>query len=160
MNTQLKDVIHFYLGAKTKGVDGGMIYTLSGIDRKGNAMFYDGFGNEIWLSPGWKLLLRRLESMTEEENKELLIKRFYGNEDILLQTVDTFKFYPDEAKRRIKRGRGVAFTLLKGSKHVMTGTLIYNQLSPAQFQYLLSRGFDLFSLIESGQAIDATTLNK
>lgn len=32
--------------------------------------------------------------------------------------------------------------------------------SPKQFLYLLSRGFDLFGLIESKQAIDKTTLSQ
>jgi len=31
-------------------------------------------------------------------------------------------------------------------------------LSPNQFMYLLARGYDLFGLIESGLAIDKTTL--
>lgn len=32
-------------------------------------------------------------------------------------------------------------------------------LDPAQFHYLLSRGFDLFGLIAAGLALDATTIN-
>lgn len=33
-----------------------------------------------------------------------------------------------------------------------------NELNPEQFRYLLSRGFDLFGLIEDGLAIDKTTM--
>jgi len=35
-----------------------------------------------------------------------------------------------------------------------------NELNPFHFHYLLSRGFDLFNLIDNGQAIDSQTLTQ
>lgn len=43
-------------------------------------------------------------------------------------------------------------------KEIDIKNIIQNRLMPSQFVYLLNQGFDLFGLIESGLAIDRTTL--
>lgn len=109
--TSFKDIQHLYLGCKCKCEKGTMIYTLSSIDRKGMALFSDSFGNEMWLSPDkWKPLLRKLDSMTEEERGE-----FYS---------------------------------LNNTHHNK------EQCEARNTFYLLSKHFDLFNLIESGEALD------
>lgn len=68
----LKDFIQYYLGCSVKGNEGTMIYTLSGIDRKGHCLFYDGQGNEMWLSDNsWKLLLTPLDKMRPQDTAEI-----------------------------------------------------------------------------------------
>src|SRR5687767_2715456 len=68
---KIEDYLHLYLGCEVRSLEGGtMTYQLSGIDSKGNALFYDGHGNEMWLSK-WKVALRPLSSMTEAEFLEI-----------------------------------------------------------------------------------------
>lgn len=138
---KLQDVLHFYLGAKVKAQDGEMIYTLSGIDRKGNALFYDGFGNEMWLSPGWKLMLRKLDSMTEQE---------------AIECAKLSEWEPDFVNPVVKRTKYNDLVVEWADGHEkqnVTGDLFW---CPEQVVYLCAKGFDIFNLIPMGQAIDAT----
>lgn len=77
-----------------------------------------------------KPILRPLSDMTEEEKMEYKAK-FNG--------MDSTNILPE-----IRAGRLINFHL--------------NSKSPYEVIYLLSKGFDLFGLIESGLAIDKTTL--
>lgn len=125
---ELKEVIHFYLGAK---VEYEFTSRTSNKEIR-NGKMYGMWDNFIRISTHWgsteapissvKPILRKLDSMTEEEYEE------YKNIGI------------EESKENWK----YQYTIESSRKMV----------------YLLSRHFDLFNLIESGQAIDATTLTQ
>lgn len=66
---KLSDYLHLYLGCEAKSSEGTMTYKLSSIDVKGRCMFYDGHGNDMWLGNDFKLILRPLSDMTEEERE-------------------------------------------------------------------------------------------
>ncbi len=140
MKKELKDYLHLYLGCDCQTPDGigkliGRVATsfdiatirfddwkklkpISGANRKDF-----GKSNNYEIAD-IKPILRRLDSMTEDEEKALY--KAAGNPEYAWQ------------KRRIKQ-------CLPGR--------------PEGWRHLLSKGFDLFGLIEEGLAIDAATLN-
>lgn len=102
-----------------------------------------------------KLLLRPLSDMTEEEKVEFIHLKFrsiMGNIDRTFVT----KIHPTESPNIISFSfyKSVGCGAEAGSR-----TYYINQSDPEQFQYLLSRGFDLFGLIEAGLAIDKTKMS-
>ena len=156
---ELKDYLHLYLGCEIdisgqreildSVAKSGQIETLF----RGHLRNYRDLSDED-IAP----ILRPLSDMTEEEMEELF---FIG--DALIKEVTpnaVIKFYPNEVKRNIKRGTGVAYTVLKSEngEHFMSGTLSLTKFDTMQFSYLLSKHFDVFCLIEAGLAIDKTTL--
>lgn len=76
-----------------------------------------------------ELSLRRLSDMTEEEYEHIAI------------AADEYHFSNKEEEIHV------------GKQYVKAGRYF-----PDQFQWFLSRGFDLFNLIDSGLAIDRSTL--
>lgn len=124
MEKNIKDYLHLYLGCDVKSLSGGtMIYTLTGVGRK-QAMFNDGYGNEMWLAENdYKIILRPLSDMNKDEEHEY------------------------EATKKV----------IKASPVHQIGVVVNTHEST---RYLLSKHFDLFGLIESGLAIDKTTLKK
>jgi hypothetical protein len=105
-NIELKDVLHYYLGCDIELMhDSGSIEKLEA----GN---YNHFRDAlVYLTDlGSKLILRKLDSMADEDIKPM-----------------PFKQYPDFENKKF---------------------------TPDQFLYLLSKGFDLFNLIENNLAID------
>lgn len=109
---QLKDCIHFYLGAKAKRFpEGAIVYiTLWQLEQ------FDL--QHCQLMP----ILRRLESMTGEE-------------------CDKYNRISDSL-----------FSLAEGVNQVRQAS--------AAISYLINLGFDLFGLIESGEALDAETIKQ
>lgn len=83
-----------------------------------------------------KPILRRLEDMTEEDMKDLI-----NIEEIRKRP---FKYICLE-------GTGITWKTEGTEWEIITWL---DELSPLQFTFLLSRSYDLFSLIDSGQAID------
>jgi hypothetical protein len=107
-NIKFKDIQHLYLGCQLK----------------------DQYGNTYKFTPQriienalrWsKPILRKLDSMTEEEKEEVQFSDFMFN---------LVKSKPNQA------------------------------MFAWQFTFLLSKHFDLFNLIKSGEAIDAETLKE
>jgi len=153
--TQLKEVIHFYLRCPvwiTRNIEGNPV-----IEQLTPHMLYDDY-DELCEPSGerMRLMLRPLSSMTEEEMKHIwkLIHRrdFVGNNII---------WFDKESSSSAKR-----WVLSSGCERLgieMTGN-IWADSDLHHFKYnphfatayLLSRGFDLFGLIESNQAIDTT----
>lgn len=86
-----------------------------------------------------KPILRRLESMTEEEMAEL----FWLDNKSFKEMEGVFKLHIDNSRPRF----GIRVMLEKDGKHFMTGTLSMSRFNPEQFQYLLSKHFDIFNLI-------------
>lgn len=160
MNTLFKDIAHLYTGCKVlcvypAGTDGSenwaeskQVDTLTSVSfeeccflLKDNPDYYfEGDDNEFDLKP----ILRPLSSMTEKETTEIvLLNRMVKN------TLTSVLF---DCKFTIKY-------LTPNGFNPQGGEIDLRQNNPQTFAYLLSVHFDLFGLIESGQAIDATTLN-
>lgn len=157
MEKKIEDYLHLYLGCKvyikgeiTKGMfDDGqevdIIGTLSSVS--GNYWGIDTEHGSIGTDKAiFKLLLRPLTDITEEEMfaffliycpKEQLV------EDNSRESMWVGYFGKTEAKERVK---------IKLLKNIIS-------LTPIETVYLVSKGFDLFGLIESGLAIDLATLN-
>lgn len=112
-----------------------------------------------------QLQLRRLEDMADEEATELATicyHAIYGNGELTIQqTFDSDHGYHFGAHFRDDHSDRVGFTVdvEKGVELSVNGI----KLNVNQFvatHYLLKQGFDLYGLIESGQAIDQKTLNE
>lgn len=146
MKTELKDVVHFYLGCEC--VDGAG--SVGKIDTCG----FDGYIRTTPLNKhikvkaflsGVKPILRPLSDMTEEEGRQYAT--YYGIDGYLSVTITEENGY---VKISIGNSGHMASLFPLGQ---------YGQ-KPETLVYLLSKGFDLFGLIESGQAIDKTILTK
>lgn len=117
--TQLKDVIHFYIGCNLL-IDGEHGHKLIGVVCDQCHLIHYRYNQYGTCSVSVvKPILRPLSSMVTQEDREA--GRIYRN------VIRKRDFYVDEAHA-------------------------------AKIAYLLSKHFDLFGLIESGQAIDATNL--
>ncbi len=142
---KFSEVAHLYLGCEVRNelvkINGTLIEV-----RKDRELEYI------------KPILRPLSDITEDEMKELLIKWYHPSEDMFVRLSDTIKFYPNEKKRAVKVGEGVAYSMFKDGIHKATGTLSFTRLNPVQTLYLLKQGFDLFGLIDNGEALDWTKL--
>lgn len=161
----IRDYLKFYIGAKVVSSEGAMTYTLCGIYHKHDGtilpLFRDEVSNEIDLQGDWKLCLRRLESMTEEEARELFYEVYHFTDNnfglmgfnynisgmfLTFQSKD-FNDHPQ------------SHTMIKGWKE--NGELVFNSsYSMNDVLWFLKKGFDLFGLIDSGLAIDQATLTQ
>lgn len=128
MNLQLKDVLHFYLGCKI---------------RIKNPVT-DGFSN-------WKdMSLRDVELVTIHGQEAQVMLR----EMISISEKEAFelaKIYDPNVTDAHFEGE-TAIEYVKGGRYVNSIWSISSQPSKAFF-YLLSKKFDLFNLISTGQAI-------
>lgn len=147
----LKDVLHFYLGCEVENMpylpnDGKkVIGKLVGINHKYGTALIQNYSidgepwGDIFKYPivGSKPLLRPLSDMTKPEATELIKLSEFGlpiKEIITITALGVYFSYGSfEMDRKL--------------------TMSFDELHPAQFQWLLKNSFDLFSLIESGQAI-------
>lgn len=144
---KIEDYLHLYLGCEClwedkEGDTGGRTeldhYSLSG--------FYEG---DIKIKP----LLRPLSDMTEEEARYIF--KYYFEKDYTEDwTGDTGSAYFNP--KRITPTKYHALRIIDGADYETGDFMKVIGLVP----YLLSKHFDLFGLIESGLAIDKTTLNK
>lgn len=150
---KLKDYLHYYLYGNIYEVGvttcqligiGDCYYTIK--TKQGTLLTLSDRANI-------KLVLRRLEDMTEEEGIEVTRLVVHSDEFI---NVNTY---------RNKFGDIITtWGLLAPMERANDAEYKYNATaerswSAAQFHYLLSKGFDLFGLIDAGFAIDAKTLN-
>lgn len=141
--TQLKDVLHLYIGCESK-VTGGEFYD----DGLGKIVVIDHEEHLITVSDRTIYdrtkycveadisditpILRPLSDMTEDEVNYVYL--FIHNQKLTYKWQNAIMHLSDGI-----RNGGIGFT-------------------PELTIYLLSRSFDLFGLIESGQAIDKTKL--
>lgn len=148
---QLKDVIHYYLGQKF--LFDNHEWRIYRIDKQVTGKRYSANGgwryvtcniNEI------KLILRSLECLTDEEIKELI------GWDNLNQK------YLDVSFEKCVNGIIVYYTIDAsddcGTTFPMNHKITFHTFFPKEWQYLLSKGFDLFQLINNKLAIDLKTL--
>ena len=94
-----------------------------------------------------KPILNHLRDMTEAQVLECIK---CGWPVVAGKPIKEFACIPDHSEF------GSAFTykiVFDGSPHYMAGTMSFRSLDSNQFVWLISRGFDVFGLIESGQAI-------
>lgn len=113
---------------------------------------------EIYQPNEVKLILRPLSDMTEEEFTEVVMIHWGISRDIIEQKISRIE-RTKEVKQNTKFGTSIPYVAFdKEGKHYMTATFSDKSCTPEQFQYLLSKHFDLFRLIESKLAIDKTTL--
>lgn len=148
---QLEDVIQYYIGRECYVNDITPGYISSVDEFGGTHIKLHGVPKAMYVQvQDVKPILRRLEDMGEFEATELA----------RLQTDP--KRHADVDVLFIEKER---IHYMDGSKWTGDGVeeffdlyIYFNQLSPAQSHYLLKQGFDLFLLIDSGQAIDAKTI--
>lgn len=130
---QLIEVIHFYLGCKMwdSGADIGYeICTLMGVDNSlGFLTVSDEHGNCGIKVADIKPIIYPLSAMTKDHVKSL----------------GDLAITPEQITAAFRVSKNTAEQAVARSQALCT-------------QYLLSQKFDLFGLIESGQAIDCTTL--
>ena len=134
---KLEEVIHLYLGCEVQVR--GDIEKLIGVESDGAVITFSGrYGRRIWGAKEVKPLLRQLSDITEEE-KEFIVRCITYNHVKFSSTESALGCWDNEEYgKKIQHMRFYADEL----------------------QYLLSKGFDLFSLIETGQAIDKNTLKE
>lgn len=155
---EIKDYLHLYLGCECEfyirlGDDGTYgICELVTVDVRVLHNVLAGLAK-------CTLKLRPLSDISEEDFKECALLYWgYQNRDIIYNQIGEVKQIV-ELKMASKYGTAKPYVVFdKQGKEIMRGTLSENELNPMQFQFLLSKGYDLFELIESGLAIDATKL--
>ncbi len=128
MKTTLKEVLHFYLGSQFQfeATKDDSQYELTA-DRLA-IISEDNDFNKI------KLILRPLPSMTKLEAIEFIKSRGYKE-----------CFHVKVLKNGIEFHTGITTTFLQ-----------FKINFPVTLLFLIKQGFDVFDLIESGQAIDKT----
>lgn len=131
MKTELKDVIHLYLGCVVEIIADGQRGQLLSVDMENHLqVVWGGDTLESWqfrnieTPEEIKLLLRPLDSMMEEDLQQI---GYQDGHDVKDFTVEDW-------------------------------SLTY--YSPQQFLYLLKNSFDLFGGIQQGWAIDLTKIQK
>lgn len=142
---KIEDYLHLYLGCDgfltNDDGEGG----IKGVPCK---LTYSILSGNYYGPQHFTPALRPLSSMTEEEAIELIL----AAEGAKAEFVEWHS--GSEAKKE-------RFGFMWKSDHYRKGQLHntwYEQFEPEGTRYLLSKGFDLFGLIEAGLAIDATTI--
>lgn len=144
---RLEDVIHFYIGCDVQHNIGDdyLMGKLIGIipcdfDPSKTVCVVDHKRpkpSEYYL-PGTKLILRPLSDMTKDEAKEFYIMEGWGeNLSNIIVMDDKIEFNKNNHTQAIAR---------------------FTRLRPKMFAWLISKHFDIFELIASGCAIDATKI--
>lgn len=134
MEKKLSDYLHLYIGGPMWHISpaGNHETKLS------HWLYKDLIDGHLASFAYYKLMLRPLSSMTEEEMKEIVLMN-YNVENTLLSV--------------IQYSRGIEF---KTSGFTGGGEIDFYKTNPITFLHLLSKHFDLFGLIEAGIAIDKT----
>lgn len=149
---ELKDVLHFYIGCElySEGTK-SPIGTLYGLTNHGKNIHIKVSGVDYYpQNVGYKPILRPLSDMTEEEAIEL----------VKLSEWSQYGTHPLIREYRTFRNSFGQIVVSWGESHREKNVPVDKTVfRPQEFLYLLKQGFDLFSLIESGQAINKTKLN-
>jgi len=156
----IRDVMHLYIGSKHQWQDEDGVWSemqLLSADRCAYILMQ-------WIEV--RLVLRRIESMTEEEAIAI--------GEIVIGTYDSVKFRVEKnftsggrftywKVHKEHRGYGQSLTISDNGEIDVydnhddgTHTIYTNQHFVTM--YLLSRGFDLYRLIDSGFAVDLTDM--
>lgn len=157
MTKTLKDFAPYYVGCDLLRPDGKTILQIYGVQ---DSLFIHRENNELTYSgmTGSKLILRPISSMTDEEKKDIysiIFKRpFPSTGDIIFM-----KASRKSAERWILM-TGVDRVGIEHDGDVWADCDLNNyKFNPHEVtRYLLSKGFDIFGLIESGLAVDKTKI--
>lgn len=155
---QLKDYLHLYLGCEISHDTGKCVGSLTSVSFHNAEIFCDYFkrdkGHKVFEGKEWgshvilierlKPHLRKLSSMTEEE--AIIYGEIYG-----------IKGAKEIEVKPLEDG-GVHISFKAGDSAASLFPLSNYGNKPETFRYLLSRHFDIFQLIESGLAIDSSTI--
>ncbi len=128
MKKELKDYLHFYLGCE-------FVYNSNPQKRYILDITELSIVQNSW---NIKPILRSLSDMTEEESKDFQIIAQLEKEDL-----SCIEYKPNLFSNELELGTAHLTNVFQWANGV---------------QYLLSKHFDLFNLIESDLAIDAKTL--
>ena len=112
-----------------------------------DGVYWRAYGSQFSAWADHKPILRHRDDMTEAQVLECIK---CGWPVVAGKPIKEFACIPDHSEF------GSAFTykiVFDGSPHYMAGTMSFRSLDSNQFVWLISRGFDVFGLIESGQAI-------
>lgn len=181
MEKKIIDYAHLYIGCTVQSYWGTTSEKVTLVGVAEGILIYDFWRDETEVAHSWdatlesehpdKLLLRPLSSMTEEEIKEVLFiimdspvhldkdSRFTKAEfDNCIDSIEPddnaivvhFSLRCIELKLYISEHSGLIRLYDEDDKEQ------YFEFNPMLFKCLLSKGFDLFGLIEAGLAIDST----
>jgi len=159
----IKDYLHYYLGQQVlinNGIYENKIDSITHINLHG-----DVAENEYeWLAKDCQLILRKLEDMTEEEGGEVFQLERNRNPE---KGGHEFDLWKEKYGFRITRFDLTEQHLLLGNRgelywvvDVPKPNIQPANNTPLIFHYLLHRGFDLWNLIDSGQAVDVKTIKQ
>lgn len=167
MSKQIKDYLHLYLGCECK-TEEGKVGWFSGFDvcerDYSITMITVRFPGQ---SEEWtvlndneecdriKLILRPLSDITNEDYKAIGGHGFGGSstKELWLDQFEQFEERPafgQGKKNEVDKPQMVKNKVREGLQ------LKHYTFSPEAFRYLLSKGFDLFGLIDAGLALDKT----
>lgn len=139
---EIKDVIHFYIGQD-------LFYTIEGHEPNRMKLTGDQLACFYTLADdpevNYKLILRKLSDMTEDEMKEF--KK-------LIPHIDFVRFERGDKWVYIEHEMDDKHT----TRPVCTTTALIGGMPMSVMPYLLKQGFDLFGLIDAGLAIDSKSL--
>ncbi len=145
---QLKSVLHFYIGQYA--MHGDKRVHICGLNVNSDKI-QNILNEEYILISEIKPILRPLSSMTEEEIKELF------------QYEKISKVYQDISINRKMGGDKLVgleidYTVMTDDGEMPQSWMLwFHSLNAHDFIWLLSKGFDLFNLIPSHQALEKTT---
>lgn len=143
MKKELKDYLHLYLGCEVRTIDyyGKEWKQQLLTPQLYSELFHTGhFSYQVeFIKP----ILRPLSDMTEEEKVKVYLWEYANN----------------ESGELVKNDSDRDFFVVK-NEHGMRCYVNLHHFSAETTRKLLKAGFDLFGLIESGLAIDKTTLIK
>lgn len=144
---ELKDVIHYYVGCRIFRISASGAYSdeyIMDIDELYRI-------NKETYPYSIKPILRLLEDATDDD-----IKGFIDYDKLN-------ELYVDVSFERCVNGIVIYYGIDAGPDHggvfSQTHKITFHTFSPKEWQYLISKGFDLFGLIETDQAIDAKTIS-
>lgn len=160
MKKELKDFIHLYIGCgifcpnphddESEHLVKGFLTGIHG-EYGAEIAIIDGHHTEE--EPHYeefkkvKLILRNLDSMTEEEANQLF--------DIHYSESGVFKW---RNCFQVNRHSAEYWINYESSKRDRINVIKFDELKSKDFTWLLSKSFDLFNLIPEGLAIDSATL--
>jgi hypothetical protein len=152
----IKDYLPFYLGCDVLRPDGRTILKMIGIS--GTIIeFENPLGQEEMYGDAKKAkpILRPLSDMTDDEIIEIAA-------NIFLVTPHLIEFSLEEIKTFIVKNEMFVVGAAEDEYEENSVSVLGYEFSPTSFflltQFLLSKHFDLFGLIEAGLAIDKTKL--
>jgi hypothetical protein len=157
MNKNIKDYLHLYLGCEMissiTGEEGflhsvNMEFKVCDPSKREKSAYTSvqikDRAEVRFITPEWRLMLRPLSDITEEEAVEV---------------TKPIVVYGDIKNYRTYRNPFMRIIVSWGESHIEKYSPTDEKcFIPEQFHYLLSKHFDLFGLIESGLAIDKTTV--